>query len=77
MTNNWKKEILPLLPESVKNAIDKLSTSVVCSITEIRLRAGGYTSLTVGYENKPLYLNKEPIILSSRDLYDVFIVEEV
>ncbi len=72
MNKNWKKDILPFMPESIAFAINKLPTSVVCSVMEIRLRVGGYSSVSLGRENKVLFDNNNPIILSSAEMNDVF-----
>ena len=72
MNNNWKNELSSYLPETIITAINKLPTSVVCSVSEIRLRAGGYSSVTVKKENKPLFDNNKPIILYSSQIHEVF-----
>ncbi len=69
---NWSKEIYPYLTDEIINAIEKLPTSVFCNMTEIRLRAYGAVSISVGNENKVLYSNKKIITLSSVDIEKIF-----
>ena len=72
MNKNWKKDILPYMPESIVGAINKLPTTVICSATEIRLRAGGYSSVSVGRENKVLFNGDKAIMLSPTEMSEMF-----
>lgn len=68
----WKSEIFPLLDSTVVDAIEKLPTSVLCNMSEIRLRSMGSVSVSVGAQNRVLYDGKKPITMLSDDLAEVF-----
>lgn len=72
MNRNWKTDILPYLPSEIVKAINKLPTSSACQLTEIRIRVGGYSSVTIGIENKILYYDEKPICVSYEQMNKVF-----
>ena len=70
--SNWKEEILPFIPDRAVTAINKLPTSVLCKITEIRLRSSGVCSITAGTENRILFYDNQPITLSPDEIKHAF-----
>ncbi len=68
----WKTEILKYLPVEIEKSINDLPTSELCNVSEIRLRVNGYSSITVKGENKVLYFDKKPIVLTTDDIRGVF-----
>lgn len=68
----WKDEIFPYLSQDIICELERLPTSVISNISEIRLRAMGAVSVTVGSQNRILYKEKKPLILSATHLNDIF-----
>lgn len=68
----WKREIYLYLDDDIITAIEKLSSSTISNMTEIRLRCNGAVSLTIGNKNKILYNDDGPIILDSNQIKNVF-----
>lgn len=68
----WKKEIFQYLSDDVIEALNKLPTSVLQNISEIRLRSYGAASVTISNENRILYHDKKPIMLDLSQIEFVF-----
>ncbi len=69
----WQNEIYPYLGQKLSRYIEKLPTSTLCNISEIRLRAGGAVSVTVGNKNIIVHNeNNEPLTLSLSENTEVF-----
>ena len=69
----WKNDILSYFDDSLKECILKLPTSVLISLSEIRLRSYGCVSVTVGNRNITVKdRNKENIILTPIQLEKIF-----
>lgn len=69
----WKNEIFPYLGKSISRYIEKLPTSTLCNISEIRLRANGAASVTVGNKNLIIYdEDKNPVTVSIDESAEVF-----
>lgn len=69
---NWKKEIFPFLTDEVICSIEKLPTSVLHNISEIRLRSFGAASVSVLNENRLLYFDNKPLILQQNQIEKTF-----
>ncbi len=68
----WKKEIFPFLNDEIISSINKLPTSLLQNISEIRLRCCGSVSVSILDENKILYYNGKPISLAQHDIENIF-----
>lgn len=69
----WKNEIFPYLGKNISRYIEKLPTSTLCNISEIRLRANGAASVTVGNKNLIIYdEDKNPVTLSIEESAEIF-----
>lgn len=69
---DWKDDIFKYLPQEIIDAINKLPMSALTNISEIRLRSGGFCSISVKGENKPLCVNINPIMLTFDSILQVF-----
>lgn len=68
----WKTEVLKYLNDKIVYSINELPTSILSNISEIRIRANGYSSITVKGENKALYYDKKPVILTPEQVGEIF-----
>lgn len=68
----WKKEIFPYLNADIIESIERLPTSVVSNISEIRLRCMGAASVSAGEKNTILHKDKKTIVLNSEEIGDIF-----
>ena len=69
----WQSEIYPYLGQRISKYIEKLPTSTLCNISEIRLRANGAVSVTVGNKNTIVYNEKnEPLSLELSENSEIF-----
>ncbi len=69
---SWKNDIFPFLSNEIISSINKLPTSVVHNISEIRLRCFGCVSVSILDENRILYYNGNPILLNQQQIETVF-----
>lgn len=69
----WQNEIYPYLGQKISKYIEKLPTSTLCNISEIRLRANGAISVTVGNKNTIVYdENNAPLSLTLSESSEIF-----
>ncbi len=69
----WQSEIYPYLSDKLTHGIDRLPTAALCKISEIRLRAGGAVSVTVGSKNTVVRDDKgEPLSVNAAECADLF-----
>ena len=69
----WQNEIYPYLGQKFSKYIEKLPTSTLCNISEIRLRANGAISVTVGNKNTIVYdENNAPLSLTLSESSEIF-----
>ena len=71
-TLKWKNEIFPYLNEKIVNSLNKLPTSVLHNISEIRIRSFGAVSVTLSNENRILYYDKRPLVCDAEQLEMIF-----
>ena len=70
----WKNEIYPYFEDEIIRAIEKLPTSFVTNMSEVRFRSNGYVSISVGANNKILTdENKKPIKYDKEKLCALFL----